>query len=113
MLDQQRAFQHMAAWGIQNIFNVYKEEIAIKEDASLTDVDKALKINGPNGTSHRFLNLMLLLKPAIEQIELEYPAYKESFLPWFHDRWAHIVSLKAVEGECRCKGCKQDEPIVS
>lgn len=103
----------MAAWAIQNLFNVYKEAKQIIEDENLTDAEKAVKIKGPNGTDHRMLNLMLLLKPAAEQAEIEFADHKDSFWAWFHDRWAYIESLNVIEGVCKCKGCKQEDPVVS
>lgn len=113
MLDQRQAFQHMCAWAIQNLFNVYKEAVEIQADDKLTETEKVVKLKGPNGTDHRMLNIMLLLKPAVEQAELEYPEHKDAFFAWFHDRWAHIESLKILEGVCKCKGCKDDKDIVS
>ena len=113
MLNQEQAFQHMAAWAIQNLFNVYKEAQELLADESMSEADKAVKIRGPNGTDHRMLNLMLLLKPAVEMAELAFPDHKDTFFAWFHDRWAYIQSLNVIEGVCKCKGCKQDEPVVS
>ncbi len=113
MLDQKQAFQHMTAWAIQNLFNVYKEANEILADETMSDQDKALKLKGPNGTDHRMLNLMLMLKPAVEQAELEFADHKDTFFAWFHERWAYIASLNIIDGVCKCKGCKQDEPVVS
>ena len=113
MLDQKRAFQHMTAWATQNIFNVYKEASEILADESLSDQDKALKLKGPNGTDHRMLNLMIMLKPAVEQAELEFSDHKDTFFAWFHERWAYIESLNVIQGECECKGCKRDVPVVN
>ena len=101
----------MAAWAIQNLFNVYKEAKEILDNAELSEADKAVKIKGPNGTDHRMLNLMLLLKPAVEQADKEFGEHAGSFFEWFHERWAYIESLNVIEGACNCKGCKQDEPV--
>jgi hypothetical protein len=103
----------MTAWAIQNLFNVYKEAQEILADENMAETDKAIKLKGPNGTDHRMLNLMLLLKPAAEEAELAYPDHKDTFWPWFHDRWDYIKSLNIIDGECKCKGCKVDEPVVS
>lgn len=113
MLDQHRAFQHMSAWAIQNLFNVYNEAKGILDDAEMSEADKAIKIKGPNGTDHRMLNLMLLLKPAAAEAEKEFGEHADSFFQWFHERWAYIESLNIIEGSCNCKGCKLEEPVVS
>ena len=113
MLNQERAFQHMAAWAIQNLFNTYKEAQEVLANEEMSEADKTIKIKGPYGTDHRMLNLMLLLKPAAEQAELAFPDHKDSFWAWFHDRWTFIEGLNVIEGTCKCKGCKQDEPVVS
>ena len=113
MLDQKRAFQHMAAWAIQNLFNVYKEAQEVLADEKLTEAEKAIRIKGPHGTDHRMLNLMLLLKPAVEQAELEFSDHKDTFFKWFHDRWAFIEGLNILEGTCKCRGCKPAEDVVS
>lgn len=103
----------MVAWSIQNLFNTYKEANEILADEKLTEAEKAIKIKGPYGTDHRMLNLMLLLKPAVEQAELEFSDHKDTFFSWFHDRWSYIESLNVIEGVCKCKGCKVEEPVVS
>ncbi len=103
----------MAAWAIQNLFNVYNEAKDILDNPDISDADKAIKTKGPNGTDHRMLNLMLLLKPAAEQAEIEFGEHADSFFKWFHERWAYIESLNIIEGSCNCKGCKQVEPVVS
>jgi hypothetical protein len=113
VLNQQQAFQHMAAWAIQNLFNVYKEAQEVLADEKLTDTEKALKIKGPHGTDHRMLNLMLLLKPAVEQAELEFPDHIATFFKWFHNRWEFVQGLNIIEGVCKCKGCKPAEDDVS
>lgn len=113
MLDQKKAFQHMTAWAIQNIFNVYKEANEVLADETLSEADKAIKLKGPNGTDHRMLNLILLLRPAVQLAEQEFEEHKDTFFAWFKERCDYIDSLKVIEGECKCKGCKQDEPVVS
>ena len=113
MLDQKRAFQHMAAWAIQNLFNVYKEAQEVMANGELSEEEKVLKIKGPHGTDHRMLNLMLLLKPAVEQAELEFPDHVDTFFKWFHDRWEFIQGLNIIDGVCKCKGCKPTEEVVS
>jgi hypothetical protein len=82
-------------------------------DEKLTEAEKAVKIKGPHGTDHRMLNYMLLLKPAVEQAELEFPEHKESFFKWFHDRWEFIQGLNVIDGVCKCRGCKPAEDVVS
>ena len=113
MLDQKRAFQHMCAWAIQNLYNCYVEANNIKADEKLTDAEKVTKIKAPNGPDHRMLNLMLLLKPALEQAESEFPDHSDTFFTWFKDRWDVVQKLNIIEGQCNCKGCKQDESVVS
>ena len=103
----------MAAWAIQNIFNVYKEANEILADETMSEADKAIKLKGPNGTDHRLLNLMLLLRPAAQQAELEFPDHKDTFFAWFKERCDYIDSLKIIEGNCKCKGCKVEEAVVS
>jgi hypothetical protein len=113
VLDQKQAFQHMVAWAIHNLYNCYVEANDIKLDEKLTDAEKTLKIKAVNGPDHRMLNYMLLLKPALEQAELEFPNHKDNFFAWFKDRWALVKELNLVEGQCSCKGCKQEETVVS
>ena len=113
MLDQKQAFQHMVAWAMQNLYNCYIEANDIKADESLTDEQKVAKIKAPWGPDHRLLNLLLLLKPALEQAEQEFPDHKETFFTWFHDRWDAVQKLNILEGECKCKGCKKTEDVVS
>lgn len=113
MLDQKQAFQHMVAWTIQNLYNTYKEASEVLADEKLTESEKAMKLKGPHGTDHRLLNLLLLIKPALEQAELEFPEQKDSFFAWVRDRWDYVDKLNIIEGKCQCKGCKQDEPVVS
>ena len=99
----------MVAWTIQNLYNTYKEANEIMADEKLTEVEKTVKLKGPYGTDHRMLNLVLLLKPALEEAEKEFPDHKETFFAWFHDRWEYIDGLKILQGTCHCKGCKVEE----
>lgn len=109
-MSQKKAFQHVVAWTIQNLFNTYKEAQEILADETLTEAEKAVKIKGPWGTDHRMLNLALCLKPALEEAELEFPDHKDAFFKWFRDRWEVIEKANVLEGTCGCKGCKVDEP---
>ncbi len=109
MLNQQQAFQHMVAWAMQNLYNCYTEANDIKNDEKLTEAEKIAKIKAPYGPDHRLLNLLLLLKPALEQAQLEFPDHKDTFFTWFNDRWETIAKLNIIEGECKCKGCKKPE----
>ena len=102
--QRNKAFQHMVAWSIQNLFNVYKEAQEILTDEKLTETEKIVKLKGPQGTDHRMLNLVLLLKPALEEAEKEFPE-QDKFFEWFRDRWAHIEGLNILQGPCKSKGC--------
>jgi hypothetical protein len=113
MLDQKQAFQHMVAWAMHNLYNCYTEANDIKADEKLTEAEKVAKIKAQWGPDHRLLNFMLLLKPALEQAELEFPDHKDTFFTWFKDRWDTIQKLNILEGECSCKGCKKTEDVVS
>jgi hypothetical protein len=109
-MAQQQAFQHMVAWAIQNLINCYKEAGAILADESLSEEEKKAKLQGPNGVDHRMLNYVLLLKPALEDAEKEFPDHT-SFFEWFKERWDYIEGLKILNGPCQCKGCKVDDKI--
>lgn len=102
-----KALQHMIAWAIQHTYMVQKEGLEIIDNKELSDTDKMLKIKGPNGTDYRLLNLILLLKPVIEEAKKEYPE-QESFFNWFDEKWAFIEENKMVQGPCGCKGCKTE-----
>ena len=110
MLNQQQAFQHMVAWAMQNLYNCYTEANDIKNDEKLTEAEKVTKIKAPYGPDHRLLNLLLLLKPAVEQAELEFPEHQDKFFAWFHDRWDAVSKPNILEGNCNCKGCKVNDP---
>jgi len=103
----------MVAWAIQNMINVYHEEHQILSDEKLTEAEKAIKVRGPQGTSTRLVNYMLLLQPALEEAEKEFSDHKDTFFTWFRDRWDFIQSKNLLEGKCSCKGCKTEEPVVS
>jgi len=109
-MAQPQAFQHMVAWTIQNLFNVYKEAQAILADENLSEDEKKVKLQGPNGTDHRMLNYVLLLKPALEDAEKEFPEQAQ-FFEWFKDRWTYIEGLNILNGPCSCKGCKVDDKV--
>jgi hypothetical protein len=113
MLDQKQAFQHMVAWAMQNLYNTYKEATEITADEKLTDEEKTIKLKGPNGTDYRLVNYLALLSPVIHQAELEFPEHKEQFFAWAKDRWDYVKSMNLINGECQCKGCKKEEPVVS
>lgn len=108
-MSQQKAFQHMVAWTMQNLFNTYKEAQEILADEKLTEAEKAVKIKGPWGTDHRMINLSLCLKPALEEAEKEFPEHGEAFFAWFKERWDVIEKANVLEGKCGCKGCKVEE----
>lgn len=111
MLNQQQAFQHMVAWAMQNLYNCYTEANDIKNDDKLTEAEKVTKIKAPYGPDHRLLNLLLLLKPALEHAEQQFPDHKDTFFTWFKDRWEAVEKLNIIEGKCNCKGCKTEDPV--
>ena len=103
----EKAYTHMMAWAIQHIFSTHKEAMEIIADETLSESDKMLKLKGTNGTDHRIVNLMVLLKPALTDAKQAYP-HLDKFFEWYDDKYAFIEENKMVEGICGCKGCADE-----
>ena len=110
-MSQRKALQHMIAWGIQRAFDTNKEALEILNNKDLSDEEKTLRVKGPNGTDWRLLNLLVLLKPAIDQAQKEYPEQTD-FFNWFNSIYTKAVENKMLNGDCGCKGCNKGKPAV-
>lgn len=110
----EKAYTHMIAWSIQHIFSTHKEAMEIIADETLSDDDKMLKLKGKQGTDHRIINLMVLLKPALDDAKIAFP-HLDKFFEWYEEKFAFIEENKMIEGTCGCKGCADEliEPQLS
>lgn len=104
-MNRDKALLHMIAWAIQSLFQAQKDAIEIHTDEKLSDAEKIAILKGPNGPDYRTMNLILLLKPAIEIAREEFSELG-NFFEWFDERWKEIEERNILSGPCKCKGCK-------
>jgi hypothetical protein len=109
LMNNKKALQHMCAWGIQTIYQTYKESMKIREDKELSEEEKTKRLHGSIcSPEYQLLNLILLLKPGMDFLKKEFPE-QEEFHKWFDDRMKYIEEMNLVNKECNCKGCKIEE----
>jgi len=107
-MSKDKSLTHAIAWGIQHIYQVNKEAHEVLKDEEMEEKEKLKRVHGPNGTDYRLLNLMVLMKPLIEQAHDLFPEHKD-FFKWFDEKWAVVEEKGYIKGACGCKGCKEED----